>query len=487
MKRAEKFPRFRLTPLVLALRNAGFLMFAAALAPGAATAQVPTGGVVTQGSATITNVSPTQQRITQGSNRAVINWQNFSIGVPNSVVFAQPASTSVTLNRVVGGVSSSILGSLSANGQVFLVNPNGVYFGPNAVVDVTGIVATTLNIRDSDFMAGRYFFSRDPSSPARATVINDGLIRAIPGGYVVLAGDYAANNGIVEARLGTAILAAAGKFTLDITGDNLINFAINEQTLAQLAGVSNAGKVFADGGRVLMTASVARDLSATVVNNTGVVQARGTTERDGAIYLTADGGNVASSGHLDTSGPRGGQITVQAQNGMTLVSGTVDASGSAGAGGTVQLFGERVGLIDTATVDASGRTAGGSVLIGGDFHGKNAAVQNAQRTYVGPGAKINADARASGNGGKVIVWSDDITRYYGSISARGGAQAGNGGFAEVSSHRLLDFNGAVDLAAPHGIGGTLLLDPLNITLSNAAASTPGRLYAPGGPDLRVRR
>src|SRR3954470_22086285 len=189
MKRAE----FKLKPLTLALRKAGLLVFAVTLAPGAAMAQVPTGGVVTQGTASIANVSPTQQRITQGSDKAVINWQNFSIGAPNSVVFVQPSSSSIVLNRVVGGNPSSILGSLSANGQVFLVNPNGVYFGPNAVVDVSGIVATTLNIRDSDFMAGRYIFSRDPSSPSGTAIINDGVIRATPGGYVVLAGDYARN------------------------------------------------------------------------------------------------------------------------------------------------------------------------------------------------------------------------------------------------------------------------------------------------------
>ncbi|MDB5811119.1 MAG: hypothetical protein JWN94_3241, partial [Betaproteobacteria bacterium] len=461
MKRAE----FRLRPLTLALSNAGLLAFAVTLAPGAAFGQVPTGGVVTQGTASIVNVSPTQQRITQGSDKAVINWQNFSIGAPNSVVFVQPSSSSVVLNRVISANPSSILGSLSANGQVFLVNPNGVYFGPNAVVDVTGIVATTLNIRDSDFMAGRYIFSRDPSSPARAAVINDGVIRATPGGYVVLAGDYAANNGIVEARLGTSVLAAAGKFTLDIAGDNLINFAVNEKTLAQLAGVANTGQVLADGGRVLMTASVARDLSATVVNNSGIVQARGTTERDGAIFLTGDGGDVIAGGRIDASGPRGGAVTLQAVSGTTSVSGVVTASGDSGAGGKVQVLGERVGLTDNASIDASGRTAGGSILIGGDYQGQNAAVQNAQRTYVGSNVQINADARETGDGGKVIVWADDVTRYFGSISARGGAQSGNGGAVEVSGKESLVFNGSVDLRAAWGTTGTLLLDPKYIRIN----------------------
>src|SRR5690348_2367090 len=154
MKPARQ-PRFELTPIALAIRQAGLAAIAvSALAPVAALAQVPTGGTVTQGTAAIQNVSPTQQVITQGSNRAVINWQSFSIGQSSAVQFVQPSSSAVILNRVTGANPSNIFGSLSANGQVFLVNPYGVYFSPTARVDVTGLMATTLNIRDSDFMLG---------------------------------------------------------------------------------------------------------------------------------------------------------------------------------------------------------------------------------------------------------------------------------------------------------------------------------------------
>src|SRR5690606_28224154 len=121
-----------------------------------------------------------------------------------------------------------------------LVNPQGIYFSPSASLNVGGLVASTLNISNEDFLAGRYIFNRDPISPANASVINEGLIRAREGGYVVLAGDYAANRGIVEARLGTVALAAGAKVTLDLQGDSLINLAVNEKTVSELAGVSNS-------------------------------------------------------------------------------------------------------------------------------------------------------------------------------------------------------------------------------------------------------
>ncbi|MBX3665604.1 MAG: filamentous hemagglutinin N-terminal domain-containing protein, partial [Burkholderiales bacterium] len=454
----------RLAPMPAALAAIGFCSL---LLPGlpAQAQQLPTGGSVVSGSAAIHNPSPTQQVITQGSDKAIINWQGFSIGQGHGVQFVQPGSGSVVLNRVVGSDPSAIFGSLSANGRVFLVNPQGIFFSPTASLDVGGLVASTLNIRNDDFLAGRYIFSRDPGAPAGASVINEGLIRARDNGYVVLAGDYAANRGVIEARLGTVALASGAQVTLDMQGDSLINLAVNEKTVAELAGVANSGELNAEGGRVMMTAAVARDLAGTVVNNTGVVRARGTVEKDGAIYLVGDGGDVASSGSLDAGGRRGGSVTVQSKTGTTLVSGGIDATGSAGKGGNVQVLGQNAGVTGHAVIDASGASGGGSVLIGGDYQGNNAAVQNAQRTYVGADAVIRADATQNGDGGRVIVWADDVTRHYGTISARGGAQGGNGGFAEVSGKESLVFNGTVDLRAPQGDTGTLLLDPKNIRIT----------------------
>jgi len=288
-------------PLAFSLQQIGargFPLAALAAIPGLALAELPSGGTVAGGAASIANIDANHQRITQTTDRAIINWQTFSIGASDYVQFIQPSTASVALNRVVGGNPSSILGSLSANGQVFLVNPNGVYFGPGAQIDVAGLVATTLSIGDGDFMAGRYVFSRDLASPARAEVINQGAIAAREGGYVVLAGDYSANSGAIQARLGTVALVAGSKLTLDLVGDRLISYTVEEKTLAQLAGVSNTGQLMADGGRVFMTAKVAGDLAAMVVNSEGLVQAQSTVEHNGEIYLAAEGGGGKRHRHL---------------------------------------------------------------------------------------------------------------------------------------------------------------------------------------------
>ncbi|MEK7841302.1 MAG: hypothetical protein AAB197_01390, partial [Deltaproteobacteria bacterium] len=179
------------------------------------------------------------------------------------------------------------------------------------------------------------------------------------------------------------------------------------------------------------------------MNNEGVIRAQSMTERNGVVVLS--GGN----------------------EGIVSVSGTIDASGTGGGqtGGTVHVLGEKVGLFDHANITVSGDAGGGTVLVGGDLHGQG-TVQNAFRTYVSADSTINADALTNGNGGKVVVWADDVTRYYGHISARGGAQGGDGGFVEVSGKESLVFRGMVDASAPHGRAGSLLLDPKNITIAN---------------------
>ncbi len=176
----NKERQFKLKPLNLALRRIGIgtLVVSAFTStfPAQASTNLPSGGTVTAGTATINNTDANHQTITQTSNKAVINWNTFSIGSVATVNFIQPASSSVILNRVTGGSSSSILGTLSANGQVFLVNPQGIYFGANASVDVAGLVATTLNISDTDFLNGNYIFNRDPSAPLSAEIVNQGRI-----------------------------------------------------------------------------------------------------------------------------------------------------------------------------------------------------------------------------------------------------------------------------------------------------------------------
>ena len=433
----------------------------------------PAGEQVTAGIATVTRPNSTTTLIIQQTSKAVIDWQNFSIAQPEMVRFQQPGTESIALNRVLGNDPSRIFGSLTANGQVYLVNPNGVLFAPGSQVSVHGLLATTHQITNDDFLAGRYTFAPGANPYNGAEVLNQGNLAANAGGYIVLAGDYAANTGGISARLGQVALASGNRFTLDLEGDELIGLAVDAASLAQRAGVENFGTLAADGGQVVMTAKVAGELAGTVVNNTGLVQARSIGEHNGEIILFGDtNGIVTSSGTLDASGKGAGET-----------------------GGSVKILGEKVRLLDKGVVDVSGTNGGGTALIGGDFQGRpmqlplpftgtadplpNAA---ATATYLGRDTMIRADATKNGNGGKIIVWADGVTRAYGAISAQGGMAFGDGGFVEISGKQLLETTARVDTRAANGKAGTLLLDPTDITITATGGAPSFGAFAPSGSD-----
>ena len=262
---------------------------------------LPQGAEVTAGSASVT-ATPGKVTIVQNSASTALNWQSFSIGAGETVLFVQPGANAVALNRVIGPDPSTLLGNLSSNGQVFLVNPNGILFGQGASVNVGGLVASTLNITDSDFMAGRYTFSGSSTQAVR----NQGTLNA-PGGYVALLGAHVSNEGVIAARMGSVSLAGGQAITLDVAGDGLLNINIDQGAVNAL--VSNGGLIQADGGQVLMTAQAAGQLLKTVVNNTGVIQAQTLVNRNGSIQLLGDmqTGTVNAAGTLDASAPAGGQ------------------------------------------------------------------------------------------------------------------------------------------------------------------------------------
>src|SRR5258708_39913145 len=201
------------------------LVLGAPLARGA-TPALPSGGSVVSGRVFVAAPSETSLAITQSSQKALINWQSFSIGAGVSVTFKQPNSAAITLNRVVGTDVSTINGNLFANGQVWLINGNGILFGKESRINVGGLVATTSDMRDADFLAGKYDFGI-PSHNPNAAVVNQGSITAAPGGSVVLAGARVVNDGVIEANLGKLVLAGANGFSVDFDGDNLIGFAIH--------------------------------------------------------------------------------------------------------------------------------------------------------------------------------------------------------------------------------------------------------------------
>ncbi|MEQ8382458.1 MAG: filamentous hemagglutinin N-terminal domain-containing protein [Coleofasciculus sp. A1-SPW-01] len=186
--------------------------------------------------------------------------------------------------------------------------------------------------------------------------------------------------------------------------------------------------------------------------------------------------NITPGLQYGTNSPRGtisnqGNLAVNSGESVTLFGSTVTSTGSLIApGGLVQVLGERVGLLDNAEIDVSAETGGGTVLIGGGFQGKG-DVANALRTFIGSGVTINADALTTGDGGNVFVWADEVTGFYGTISARGGIEAGNGGFVEVSGKEQLIVRGTVDTTAVNGVSGTLLLDPTNIVIANGSADS----------------
>jgi filamentous hemagglutinin family protein len=280
---------------------------------------LPTGGSVAAGTAGIATTASTVT-VRQSSQSAVINWQSFNIAAGHSVNFVQPTASSVVLNRVVGPDPSAILGNLSANGKVFLVNPNGVLFGQSAQVNVGGLVASTLDIADADFMAGNYRFA----GAVGGAVLNKGTIRA-DGGYVALLGASVSNEGTIQARLGSVILAAGKAMTLDVVGDGLLSVAID--TGAVNALVSNGGLIRADGGSVVLTAQAAGQLLQTAVNNSGIIEARTLEGRGGSIMLLAD-----------------------MQSGTTNVGGTLDASATSGDGGFIETSAAHVNVADAATI-----------------------------------------------------------------------------------------------------------------------------------------
>ena len=327
---------------------------AGALAPVFAFAN-PTGGQVAAGTAAITAPDANHTIINQASQNAIINWQEFSIGSDQFVQFIQPDSSAIALNRVVGGNPSQILGNLSANGQIFLVNPNGVFFGKSATLDVQGLIATTLDIKDSDFLNGHYVFDKTNGAPD-AGVTNAGSLTA-NSGYIVLAGDYADNQGAISAQTGQGVLASGNQMTLTLNNNSLVSFVVDKSTLAQYAGVSNSGSITANGGIVLMTAKVANALTATAVNNSGLITAHSIKEHNGVSVLSATGGDIHDTGTLDASatdaGVAGGYIRIRGDARTNLTNtASINATGDNAKGGFSELSGNTLqvrGLVNSGT------------------------------------------------------------------------------------------------------------------------------------------
>jgi filamentous hemagglutinin family protein len=431
----------RLLPIPAALRLG--VSGALALLPGFAFAN-PAGGQVVAGQATITAPAPNGTVVNQSSSSAIVNWQSFNVGSNEYVHFVQPSSSAVILNRVVGGSASSIFGSISANGRVFLVNPQGLVFAPGAQVDVGALVASTMDIRNEDFLAGRYVFS-GAGAPG-AAIVNGGSIHSADGGFVVLAGDRVENSGLIQAKLGQVVLASGSALTLDVDPNGLVSYAIDGAALSQQAGVDNSGQILADGGRVVMTARTGQDLIDTAVNNSGLVRARGITAHGGTIELTASGGDVADSG-------------------------TLDAGSDTGSGGTISIRSDRnIDLRPGAHVLADGATHGGKVTVvadgtlntrGGSLISASATSANGQGGYAelsGHGDLVIRGDLELGAGGSVLIDPQNIVIADGSGTSGSNANQTTETVYEQTIENLLRSGTHVDLIATRSITMDALTD-----------------------------
>ncbi|EJN03236.1 YDG domain-containing protein [Herbaspirillum sp. YR522] len=418
---------------------AGMLMAAAHAAQAG-----PAGGQITGGSGSIGQVGNTTT-ITQTSQALSANWRSFNTSTQETVNFVQPSANAIAVNRILDANPTQFMGQLNANGQVYLINPNGILFGAGSQINVGALVASTLDTSDAGLGGAALNFS----GAGRGSIVNQGDIVTGAGGYVAFIGNTVRNQGTITAPGGTVALGAGSDVTLAFAGNSLVKMQVNQNTLDNLA--ENGGVIRADGGAVVLTAGARDAVLASMVNNTGIIQARSVREVNGSIVLDAGNlGTASNGGTLDASGSNSGQT-----------------------GGAVHVLGGQVALAGTSRIDVSGDAGGGTALVGGNFLGAGPQ-QNAQNVTVAGGSLINADAVNTGNGGNVAVWSDLTTNFDGVISARGGATRGDGGAVETSGKKLhIGSDSSVSTLASHGTYGNWLLDPQDFTIAPSGGDMTG--------------
>ena len=264
----------------------------------------PAGGQVSAGAGSIAQAG-TNTTITQTSQNLSLNWKSFNVAPQETVNFVQPSVSAIAVNRIFDTNGSQILGHLNANGQVYLINPNGILFGAGAQINVGGLVASTLDLHDASLSGNARTFSANGAS-GTGSIVNQGTINAANGGFVALLGNTVSNQGTITAPLGTVALGAGSAATLNFNGNSLVKMQIDQGVLNSLA--DNGGLIRADGGQVIMTAGAKEALLASVVNNTGKIEARTVQEHNGSIILLGGmtAGTVNVGGTLDASAPNGG-------------------------------------------------------------------------------------------------------------------------------------------------------------------------------------
>jgi filamentous hemagglutinin family protein len=370
---------------------------AGVLAAGAAsTLSAPTGGVITAGSGSIAQAGALTT-ITQASPRLSLTWSSFNIPAQDTVDFVQPSASAIAVNRILDVNGTQILGQLNANGQVYLINPNGIVFGPGAEVNVGGLVASTLALDAASLPGDAQSFSGDGTGGGAAgtgTIIKPGAIQAASGGYVALLAQQVGNSGVISAQLGTVALGAGSAATLKFQGTHLVSMQVDQSVLHSVA--DNGGLIRADGGQVLMSAGAERALLASVVNNTGVIEARTLDHQQGSIILRGGmvAGTVDVAGTLDASAPdggNGGAIQTSAAHVLIADSAHVTTAAAMGLAGSW--------LIDPTdfTIAASGGDESGATLSAALANGNVAIASSAGATGTSGDINVNDTLTWSAN------------------------------------------------------------------------------------------
>ncbi|WP_353207731.1 MBG domain-containing protein [Sphingorhabdus sp.] len=459
----------------------------AQVAPATSNAQeVPF--TVARGSATFAS-SGNSGTVTQTTRRAVLDWSRIVLQAGETLNFVQPDSQSIALNRSSGSAAFQIDGTINANGQVWLLNPNGTVIGATGGVNAAGFLATTAFIDADAFMdsTGRFVFS----GATNAAITNYGQIN-VPSGYAVLAGRNVANisssnnEALISARLGKVALGGGRDFTIDFAGNGLVSFLVADPDPASATGsnfsnsVSNGGRILADGGTILMTVRSAVDIIGNVINNTGIVQAQTVSNNGGVITLDA--------------GPRGQIFVDGSSSGNTSVGGVIDATGAGVVnGGNITLVAATLYIGAASKIDVSGES-GGTINLVLPVNGVSATDsvppnQNARAELnIASGARLLANAGTNGTGGKInlrgdLANSQSLMRISGILQADGGTSGGDGGTIDIQAYRLEQrMEASARAKAASGLAGNinitsasidvLGMTPLSLGDDTVAANVP---------------
>jgi filamentous hemagglutinin family protein len=378
----------------------------------------------------------------QASDRAIINWDSFSINRNEITTFALPDGQSTVLNRVVGSNKSVIDGALNSNGNVYLLNQNGILIGNGAIINVGGLIASTFDIFDEAFKGGdELHFMGDSNS----SIENFGDIKALDSDIYIIS-KHIKNDNKITSDKGNCNLIAASDVLLKPKDKN--NVFIKPSGFTGDVGIDNNGIIEAVKVQLLADGNA----YSLAINHKGTVDALGFDNKDGEIFLVAENGKVEISGNLY-------------------------AKNNDECGGFIDVIGGRIAVIEDANITAAASGDGGMILIGKNYDG-----YGAETTYIGSDVKISADSLINGNGGYVSLWGDKFCGFYGEVSCLGGEKLGNGGFVEISSYGRIENKGVVNTSAFNGEIGTLLLDPCDIIVGDfSGTSTPS--FSTPYPDL----